>query len=124
MATAPRRTTKVPGAKTEEIQTTAQNAEDALNAILGSDTAQATPIDPEPVNSEFQATHADETAPAPEEDPEGLAEYEEFLRWRRERPDLKATPAVTAPVYENQTKPAEKQYRKVLTKDGWTREEI
>ncbi|RKG45149.1 MULTISPECIES: hypothetical protein [Acinetobacter] len=35
MATAPRRATKVPGATTPAETTTAQNAEDALDAILG-----------------------------------------------------------------------------------------
>lgn len=39
MATAPRRTTKVPGAKTEtktaEVQTTAQTSDEALDAVLG-----------------------------------------------------------------------------------------
>ena len=67
MATAPRRATKVPGATTPAETTTAQNAEDALEAILGTaeipnadakDQAQ-TEADPPPAETEVSSNTSD-----------------------------------------------------------------
>jgi hypothetical protein len=74
MATAPRRATKVPGATTPAETTTAQNAEDALEAILG--TAETPNAD---ANDQTQTEAGLDLMPAETEESSNTSDYAQLI---------------------------------------------
>ncbi|OTG80799.1 hypothetical protein B9T31_15990 [Acinetobacter sp. ANC 4558] len=108
MATAPRKT-QTPGVKTapvEEVQTTDQQADDALDAILG-------------LPKDEQSTNETSSPSEPVEEDGAKKEYEEFLAWRQNKTEPVAPHEATS----NATTPIIKRTRQVVGPNGWTTEE-
>lgn len=119
------RITKTPGAttpapKTTEIEvvttTTADQADAALNAILGTPEDQ-NEKDPEPTSTVSEPV----TTPTPEE-VAAKKEYEEFLEWRNSK-GKKASAAPVAQHVGTSDATTPKRTRQVCGPHGWTTEE-
>ena len=121
MARQPRTPGATEAPKTTETEvvttTTADQADAALNAILGTPentgAAEATSIVSEPVTTELTAEELAERK-----------EYEEFQAWRKNKGQDAAKSvepvAQHVPTFDATTP---KRTRQVLSKDGWTTEE-
>lgn len=106
----PGATTEAP--KPEPVQTTADQADAALNAILGTPDAESTSTPSEPVQE----------APKPEPVLD-KQEYEEFLKWKKSKAGAAQPVAQHVPASGVGSEPVAKRTRQVLTDDGWTSEE-
>jgi hypothetical protein len=115
------RITKTPGAteapKTTETEvvtpTAADQADAALNAILGTPDSKSTSTPSEPVQE----------APATKEQ-QDKQEYEEFLEWKKNRAGAATQPAAQhVPASGVGSEPVAKRTRQVLTDKGWDSEE-
>ena len=108
----PGATTEAPKATQTEVvtTTTADQADAALNAILGTPDSKSTSTPSEPVQE----------APATKEQ-QDKQEYEEFLEWRKNK--SAAPVAQHVPASGVGSEPVAKRTRQVLTDKGWDSKE-
>ena len=115
MARQPRTPGATEAPKTTETEvvttTTADQADAALNAILGTPDTTA--------STEATSTASEPVTPEPTaEDLQAKKEYEEFLAWRSNK--ASAAPVPTSSVV---SEPVAKRTRQVCGPNGWTTEE-
>ena len=111
----PGATTEAPKATETEVvtKTTADQADAALDAILGTPDAESTSTPSEPVHE----------APATKEQ-QDKQEYEEFLEWKKNRSGAVTQPVVQhVPASSVGSEPVAKRTRQVLTDKGWDSKE-
>ena len=114
MARQPRTPGATEAPKTTETEvvatTTADQADAALNAILGTPDSKDAAPDAESTGTAYEPEILLMDKPI-DEDPQAKSEYEEFLEWRKN----KSAPATVEPVA--------KRTRQVLTDKGWDSKE-
>ena len=124
MARQPRTPGATEAPKTTETEvvatTTADQADAALNAILGTPDSKDAAPDAESTSTLSEPV---QEAPATKEEQDNQ-EYEEFLEWKKNRAGTATQPvAQHVPASGVGSEPVAKRTRQVLTDKGWTSEE-
>lgn len=118
----PGATTEAPKATETKVvtTTTADQADAALDAILGTPESKDAAPDAEPTGTAYEPEILLMDKPI-DEDPQAKSEYEEFLEWRKNKSAAPVAQHVPASGVGSEL--VAKRTRPVLTKDGWTSEE-
>ena len=120
MARQPRTPGATEAPKPEPVQTTADQADAALNAILGTPESKDAAPDAEPTGTAYEPEILLMDKPI-DEDQQAKSEYEEFLAWRKNK--SAAPVAQHVPASSVGSEPVAKRTRQVLTDKGWDSEE-
>ena len=121
----PGATTGAPKATETKVvtTTTADQADAALNAILGTPESKDAAPDAEPTGTAYEPEILLMDKPI-DEDPQAKSEYEEFLEWRKNRAGAATQPvAQHVPASGVGSEPVAKRTRQVLTDKGWDSKE-
>ena len=121
----PGATTEAPKATETEVvtTTTADQADAALNAILGAPESKDAAPDAESTGTAYEPEILPMDKPI-DEDPQAKIEYEEFLEWKKNRAGAATQPvAHHVPASGVGSEPVTKRTRQVLTDKGWDSKE-